>query len=72
MGGGLVYAVHVFGDGPDRAQGCGMPGDEVSFMVDSQAMEPTTLWDSDRVHELILTPEESWTVYLPLVMRPRD
>jgi hypothetical protein len=72
VGGGLVYAIHVFGDGPDRAQGCGMPGDEVSFMVDSQAMGPTIVWDNDRVHELILTPEESWTVYLPLVIRHHD
>jgi hypothetical protein len=69
VGGGSVHTVHVFGDGPDRAQGCGTPGREVTFVVDSQAMGPTAVWDNDRVHELILTPDESWMVYMPLVIR---
>jgi hypothetical protein len=69
IGGEVVYSVHVFGDGPELAAGCGTPGQKVAFKVDSQAMEPIAAWNNNEVWQLDLSPSEERIIYLPLVMR---
>jgi hypothetical protein len=65
----VVYSVHVFGDGPELAAGCGTPGQKVAFKVDSQAMEPIAAWNNERVWQLDLRHSEKRIIYLPLIMR---
>jgi hypothetical protein len=64
--GQVVYAVDVQPDWTE-APGCGAPGRQVSFQVDSQMMTPTAAWDNGRLHELALRP--GWRIYLPLILR---
>jgi hypothetical protein len=72
VGGQVVYAINVLaeGDGEDdrgTAAGCGAPGREVTFRVDSRLMEPRVAWDISRLWEVTLQP--GWPVYLPLVVK---
>jgi hypothetical protein len=69
VSGEVVYSVNVFADGPGGAAGCGAPGRDVRFQVDSQVMEPAAAWDNGRVWELTLSPAFQYRVYLPLVLR---
>jgi hypothetical protein len=68
----VVYAINVLaeGDGEDdrgTAAGCGAPGRDVTFRVDSRLMVPRVAWDISRLWEVTLQP--SWAVCLPLVVR---
>jgi len=64
-----VYAVHVVAEDGGTV-GCGAPGREVTFHVDSQVITSTVPWDSCRPREApIFLSEPSWSIYLPLVVR---
>jgi hypothetical protein len=68
----VVYAVNVLAEGDDEndrgtAAGCGAPGREVTFVVDSQLMVPRSAWDISQLWEVTLQP--GWPVYLPLVVK---
>jgi hypothetical protein len=42
--GEIVYAINVFADGAGSADGCGEPGQVVTFYVGGQLMRPTAAW----------------------------
>ncbi len=61
-------------DGFGGDAGCGAPGREVRFELDSWGVVHTALWNNDRVWKLALdgpasAPEHN--VYLPLVLKPQ-
>ena len=72
VGGQVVYAINVLAEGDgegDRgtAVGCGAPGREVTFQVDSQSMASRAAWDISQLWEVTLQPR--WGVYLPFIIK---
>jgi hypothetical protein len=63
---GVAYVVDVMADDGGAWVGCGAPGREVVFRVDSQEVAPIALWNNDQVWELTLRPPGQ--IYLPLVL----
>jgi hypothetical protein len=69
IGGQVVYVLSVLAD--DQVDGCGDPGQTVSFLVNTQPMAPTVLWNNGRLRELPLSPVQvfDYTIYLPIILR---
>ena len=67
--GQVVYSVNVQPDW-EEAPGCGTPGRQVTFQVDSLAMSPAAAWDSRRLWQLDLEPAlDQRDLYLPLILK---
>jgi hypothetical protein len=69
----VVYPIDVLADGAGEANGCGKPGQIVTFEVGSQAMVPDAVWNNDQVWRwhLGLDPLINLTrrLYLPLITK---
>lgn len=68
----IVYALAVYGDGPDELTGCGASGRQVHFAIAStngiRLIETETNWSNQQPWALSLVPVQNQTeLYLPII-----